>query len=385
MRITFLPKLLFFVSLLALLCVQATAQAVVADASKVLPEAVGDFRAQGAARPVALELGQLKPEDFQITSTAARDYVSGGEKLRVTLVQTNSASAAYSLLKYQASRPAPSRTQFLEGLGVVSLAGQNRLRFIKGQTFVEVTGAQASADASMREFAQQFAATLEGEEGELPALALHLPDREKVNEKTAYAVTLPALQTAVGRQPVLDAVSFEGGAEAVAAGYDTGRLVIIEYTTPQYAGDNDKLIKERIAQLREAGQPVPTSYRRIGNYSVFVFDAPDEQAATSLVENVKWEKDVRWLGESPNTLKRAQRAYYDMTGSTILNVLIVTGLSILVCLGVGGLFGGAVFLYRRSQSTVTEAFTDAGGMVRLNIDDITPETDASELLGRGDK
>ncbi|HYP54568.1 MAG TPA: hypothetical protein VEQ42_13545, partial [Pyrinomonadaceae bacterium] len=149
-----------------------------------------------------------------------------------------------------------------------------------------------------------------------------------------------------------------------------------------YASDNDARVRQRVEQLRAAGRPVPSSYRRIGNYSAFVFGATDERAAAGLLDGVKYEKDVRWLDRNPNVLVRAQQAYTNMTGGVILTALKITGLSILLCLGVGALVGGAVFLYRRSH-TPEAVYTDAGGMVRLNIDDITHETATQPRLLEG--
>src|ERR1700748_1066359 len=74
---------------------------------------------------------------------------------------------------------------------------------------------------------------------DVPVLVMHLPDWErKVGEGAVYAVSLPALQQAAGNRPALDVVSFGGGAEAVTAKYDDARLVIVEFTTPQYAANN---------------------------------------------------------------------------------------------------------------------------------------------------
>ena len=85
-------------------------------------------------------------------------------------------------------------------------------------------------------------------------LVLHLPEWEKAYEQADYAISLAALQSAAGNRPALEALSFEGGAEAVTAVYGQSRLVIVEFTTPQYAQDNDTRINERIRQLREEGQ-----------------------------------------------------------------------------------------------------------------------------------
>ena len=221
--------------------------------------------------------------------------------------------------------------------------------------------------------------------GDVPVLVMHLPDWEKKAD-IGYAVSLPALQQAAGNRPALDAVNFDGGTEAATAKYEEGRLVIVEYTTPQYAVDNDAQINERIAQLRAAGQPVPSAYRRVGNYSVFVFDAPDAAAADKLAAGVKYEKDVRWLGRNPHANEIAMKYYTSTMGSVIITTLITTGLAILLCLGVGGTIGGAVFLYRRARHTAQEIYSDAGGMLRLNIEDVNaPRPPSTKLLRRGEE
>ena len=222
------------------------------------------------------------------------------------------------------------------------------------------------------------------EPGGVPVLVMHLPEWEKkAAGEVGYARSLPELQKAAGNQPALDAFDFDSGVEAATAKYAGGRLVIVEFPTPQHSVDADARINERIAQLKAAGQPAPSGYRRTGNYSVFVFDAPDSAAAENLLAQVKYEKDVRWLGRNPHTEEIAMRHYTSTMGGVILSTLITTGLAILLCLGVGGLIGGLVFLHRRSQQAAQEVYTDAGGMVRLNIEDLNTPPAASSLLGRG--
>jgi hypothetical protein len=234
--------------------------------------------------------------------------------------------------------------------------------------------------AGTRAQAQAGGQEAEGSGG-VPVLVMHLPDWErKVKEGYGYARSTPALQKAAGNQPALDAFSFDEGTEAVTAKYEDGRLVIVEFPTPQHAFDADNAITQRIAELKAAGQPVPSSYKRVGNYSVFVFDAPDGTAAEKLISGVKYEKDVRWLGRNPHAEEIAVRAYTSTMGGVILTTLITTGLAILACLGVGGLIGGAVFLHRRSRQTAAEVYTDAGGMVRLNIENLNTPPSSSKLL-----
>jgi hypothetical protein len=232
--------------------------------------------------------------------------------------------------------------------------------------------------------AQELAA--EGAGSEIPVLLKHLPDWETVQARAVYVETMPALKGLLPNQPVLDAVSFDGGTEAATATYDGGaRLVILEYQTPQLAFDADAAIKARIGELRGAGQIVPSTYRRVGNYAVFVFDAPNEAAASALVDKVKYEQEVRWLGENPYAVERANRAWLNMSTSVIVNTVKATGLAIATCLGIGGIFGGWIFMRRRAQAALTEKFSDAGGMLRLNLDEMSAQNNTARLLGQGDK
>ncbi|HYP01423.1 MAG TPA: hypothetical protein VER76_14635, partial [Pyrinomonadaceae bacterium] len=87
--------------------------------------------------------------------------------------------------------------------------------------------------------------------GEIPVLVQHLPDWETAQARARYVDALPALKEAVPDQPVLDALPFDGGTEAVTATYEGGaRLVIVEYATPQSAFDADAWVNARLAALR---------------------------------------------------------------------------------------------------------------------------------------
>ena len=267
--------------------------------------------------------------------------------------------------------------------GIIKL--QDGLAFVHGPLIVNIKYSIPEVIGLGREeavrLATELSMTLEPSENDLPVLIKHLPDWENVRNNTPYAVSLPVLQTAAGGRPVLDAISFEGGAEAVTATYGPSRLVIVENTTPQLATTQDARFNARLKELRDSGQPVPTLYRRVGNYSVFVFDAPDEATAAKLVDSIKYEQVVQWLGDNPNDLRRAQRRYTETTAGVIIAVLKASGLSLLLCLGVGAVFGGIVFRRRRQQQTAQEAFSDAGGMVRLNLDEMTAQYDSGKLLG----
>ncbi|HYX41388.1 MAG TPA: hypothetical protein VE821_06810, partial [Pyrinomonadaceae bacterium] len=234
--------------------------------------------------------------------------------------------------------------------------------------------------AALINFARTLAGTLDKGTGEIPPLATHLPAWNTAQERAVYGVSLSGLQAVVRNQPVLDAVSFAGGTEAVTAKYDQGQVVISEFQTPQLAADNDARVGQRIAELRAQNQAVPSAYRRVGNYAVFVFDAPSEQAANGLIDQVKYEKVVQWLGDDPHRFERANRFWLNMSGSLIINTVKATALAILLCLGIGSVFGSVIFARRRAQAALREQYTDAGGMVRLNLDELAAQPAPARLL-----
>jgi hypothetical protein len=212
----------------------------------------------------------------------------------------------------------------------------------------------------------------------VPVLLKHLPNWESVQKQAKYVVTLDDLKSAVPNQPVLDAVSFEGGTEAVTANYGESQLAIVEFGTPQFSVDNDQRIAAKIQELRSQSQPAPTAYRRVGNYSVFVFNATDEASANQLIDQVQYQKTVQWLGEDPHLYRKLQRYFAETSAGVLVAVLKSSGLSLIACLAIGGLFGFLLFRQRRAQSAA--AFSDAGVSVRLNLDELTDAHNHARML-----
>ena len=358
------------------------------EAAKFLPERIGDFRAQGAAlMPKAGIFEQHAPEDFGAFSHAARTYISpDGKAFVAELVKTRTDAGAYALLTNSGMYSTSSQGVKLNDVGTAQMITPGGIAFFKGAAFVQIYSPNKTVgnDEGVITLARLLAQSLNGGEGDIPVLIKHLPDWETALTHATYTVSASSLRKAAGNQPVLEAISFEGGTEAVAATYGASRLVLVEYTTPQLATSSDARITARIKELGDAGQSVPTAYRRVGNYSVFVFNAPDQSTAAQLIDRVSYEQVVQWLGDNPRALERAQRIYTQTTAGIILAVIKASGLAILLCLSVGGIFGTLVFRHRRAQQAATAAYSDAGNMIRLNIDDLTPQTNPARLLGRGD-
>lgn len=210
----------------------------------------------------------------------------------------------------------------------------------------------------------------------IPVLTKHLPDYENIRNSATYILNQNDLRNALGEKQVFDTIDFAGGTEAVTATYSQGKLLIVEFTTPQASVDADN----KINQLLATGQNPPIFYRRIGNYNAFVFDGTDEASANALLDQVKYEKNIQWLGENPFTLRNAERAFILTTSDIFLTTVVVIssgiGFSILA-----GLIVGVIFFYVRNQKRASmKAFSDAGGMVRLNLDGFTPEILPERLL-----
>lgn len=211
----------------------------------------------------------------------------------------------------------------------------------------------------------------------IPVIIKHLPDWENTRNRAAFITNSDELKNALGNRPVFDLVDFSSGTEAAAAPYNEGNLLIVEYTTPQESIDVDNKINQRLAEL--GGNP-QIFYRRIGNYNVFLFDGTDEAQANTLFDQIKYQKVVQWLGEDPTLYARAQRFFAQRTSeifiSTVYFILIGLG-SAITC----GIVGGFLYFRRHKQRIAgMEAFSDAGGMTRLNLDGFTPDSVTDRLL-----
>ena len=351
----------------------------VEGAAKALPDSLGSFRALGPVRP--MEIGF-----WEVVAAGERNYRSlDGESLSVTLLLTKSDSSAYALLTTGlVSSNFTERVQPTREVGTLCYLAPNQVEFFKGPAHVWINskGARKNSTA-MIDFARQLSDRLDKGDGDIPVLVKHLPDWPSSERRSSYAVDLANLKQLVPAQPVLEAVSFEGGTEAVTAIYGASQLVIVEFTTPQLAGDNDRSIIGKIHELWQQGKPAPTAYRRVGNYSVFVFNAPNEQTANQLIDQVKYEQVVQWLGDNPNWLKEAQRRYTETIFGTFVAVVKTSGLAAVLCFGVGGFLGALLFMRRRAEQKTQRAYSDAGGMTRLNLDELTAETNATRLIGSG--
>jgi len=358
-----LSKVIVLVALLFAFASSAFADTASAP-TPLLPVTIGKFRKSNliAAKP-----------DLEVA-----EYVgSKGEMLTVEISRLRQDAQAYEVLsKARLTKP---NAEIVNNIGTAGFATDDQIAFFKGQHFVRIRNEKGNP-ANLNELAQSLSDTLDKGEGDIPALVKHLPEPEVTQKNAVFVNSFTALRSYPFDYPVLDAVQSAGNADAVFATYGQSKILIVEFNTPQLATENDQRIIARVQELWKLGQPAPSSYRRVGNYSVFVFDAPDEMMANYLIGQVKYEQVVQWLGDNPNIYKEAQKQYINTTLGVLVSVLKASGYALIMCLGLGGLFGGLLFSYRRAQQKQETAYSDAGGMLRLNLDELTPETDPTRLL-----
>jgi uncharacterized protein DUF6599 len=338
-----------------------------------LPAETGKFRKvkSGAEPPGILYL----VKGTNPVETEQAEYVAAnGERFTVEFIKFGQEGKAYELLSLAAVAARSKGTADITDIaGVAGYNTGDQLAFFKGANFVMIRSTKPAADnANLIALAQSLSEPLDQGDGEVPVLIKHLPNPDEAHKTAVFVSSFDTLDRLL-EHPVLTAVKADGNADAAIASYGLSQVVIVEFNTPQLASENDRRITARIQELWNSGQPAPSAYRRVGNYSVFVFNARDEQTAKQLIDQVHYEQVVSWLGENPNILRRAEERYIDTTLGVLVTVLKASGYALVGCLGLGGLVGALLFGYRRSQQKAFTAYSDAGGMMRLNLDELSAD------------
>ena len=339
------------------------------EPTRTLPDQIAKFRYSTASE-------QKEAPTSDSVATEQAEYIgAGGARIRVELVRLRQDAKAYELLSLTA---AAAQAQITTAYGTAGFQRENEIAFFKGSNFVRLRNVKGDP-ANLITLAQELSGTLDKGEADIPVLIKHLPNPEEAQKSAVFLHSFVNLNPLGLQQGVLTAIDSGGNADAVLARYEQSKMLVVEFNTPQLAKDNDDRIIARIQQLWKLGEPAPTAYRRVGNYSVFVFDAPDEQSAKQLIDQVKYEQTVQWLGENPYLYKEAEKHYINTTLGVLVTVLKASGYALLACVGIGALAGALLFTRRRAQQSRT-AYSDAGGMLRLNLDELTPETNPARLL-----
>ncbi|RMH33667.1 MAG: hypothetical protein D6687_04515 [Acidobacteria bacterium] len=214
---------------------------------------------------------------------------------------------------------------------------------------------------------RDYSRSQELSEDGIPVIIKNLPDWEKVKDEALLIKNKDELIAVLGERPVFEAIDFIAGTEAAVANYQEGKLLLIEYNTPQLSIEADEKIK---AKLSEAPNDPTVLYKRIGNYNAFVFDITDTKGAEILLGKIKYAKVVKWLSEDPFLYEKIQRSYYITAGQIIVSSIMAVVLGIGISAVLGVFTGILIFQVRQRQRKSWTHFSDAGGMLRLNLDDL---------------
>lgn len=211
----------------------------------------------------------------------------------------------------------------------------------------------------------------------IPVIVKHLPEWKKKRSSTIFINNKNDLRKSIGERRILEAIDFIAGTEAVTAMYPEGKLLIVEYSTPQASVDTDKKVKNYFSS---PDAETNLYYRRIGNYNVFLFDGTNRIAANLLFDQIKYEKVVRWLGSDPFAQQRAERTFIRETKTFFIATVMVILSGLLTALVIGTITGIIFYNLRRRQRREMAAFSDGGGLTRLNLDQLTAEIIPSRFL-----
>ncbi|HXF39352.1 MAG TPA: DUF6599 family protein [Blastocatellia bacterium] len=358
---------------------------------RLLPDSLAGFKATGPASIVATDnlselVGDNKSEvyrEYRVASAVSREYAG----TRVDIFETKNQFAAFGLFTYNTGRIANNPAAIDLGSGGARIDGS--VTFWKGNFFVRVGSAsQKSARGDLRieeKLARAVADSIASTSVAVqrPPILDSLPAKSRVPGSEVYVLGPESLTSYAehGR----DLFGFAGDTEAVigayvqaipfvataptlaepgsASIYSPLRLVIVEYHTPQFATDAMTRAEDYASTLPE-GDRNSLIIKRTGNYIVAALGVRDRDLAESLIGSIEYPYTVKWLRNPlwpTNDPFRAQKA-----AEMLLSTFGLLGLILLTVLTGGAVFGTTIFLKRRKRQR--EVFSDAGGMLRLDID-----------------
>jgi hypothetical protein len=333
-------------------------------------------------------------QEYRVTSAASREYAG----VRVDVFETQTQFAALGLFMFNSGAGHAKPIEGQLGSGSARLDGE--LVFWKGTFFVRVgdaTQKSSRGSSGVREALARAVADgiVPGNAAALrPPLLDSLPAASLVPGSQRYFLGPESLNAFLdhGREMF----EFDGDTEAVMGHYwqgegqnggalktlsvdqtppkagkaaDSGAsdssltLLIVECHTPQFATDAMARVTSYISSLPEADQQ-RIVFKRTGNYVVEAVNVQNREYAEGLVSSVqypytvKWLRDPLWPANDPFRMEKA--------ANMLLSTFGLLGLILITVLALGTVFGTTVFLKRRKQQR--EVFSDAGGMLRLDIE-----------------
>jgi len=304
----------------------------------IFPDHIGVFD-KGA--PSALTIPD-RPlfDEFGLEATEQAQYKSGTQHFTATAWRFHDSTGALAF--FEAHRPPGATPAPLSKLSVTTSDG---LIFAYGNYVFQFTGAVPP----QADFQPVYAQLPKLEQSPLPALMSHLPASGLIPNSERYVLGPVCLDRFEPRiAPSIAA--FHVGAEGQMAKYNSPKgqlsLAIFEYPTPTMA-------RERLVEF----QRIPGAMaKRAGPLVAVTIDPPDLDAAERLLAQVRYETNLTWSEKVPtNEVKGFAR--------TLLNIFILAGIILGMCLVAGVAIGGFRILARKLGRPV-----EPDSMITLGLD-----------------
>jgi len=273
--------------------------------------------------------------EYGFVSGQRREYKRDDATLTVTLWQMRDPTGSYGLFTFLQQ---PDMTE-LEGDDAI-LAGGGRWLARRGVYVLDARGENLAPDEAPL-LLTDVPSLRRGEEV-LPQLPAYFPEENLVASSRKFVMGPVALgRLAVPLPPAL--VGFDLGAEAALARYRTAgnavRLLLISYATPQLAARQLRRFEEAPAATTDPGTRRSIYMRRQGSLLAIVLDAPQQAAAESLFDGIRYESFITWNEYVPGPR--------DNVADLLLAAFLLAGFCLLVALVAGISFGGIRYLAKK--------------------------------------
>jgi len=309
----------------------------VAEAA-IFPDQIGAF-IKGSPTSLTMPDRALFDE-FGLEATEQAEYKSDDKHFTATAWRFRDATGAMAF--FQAHRPSGATPAPVLKLAASTSDGSI---FAYGNYVFQFTGAVPPAT----DLAPVYAQLPKLEQSPLPALLGFLPSAGLIANSERYVLGPVALERFEPRIPP-SVAAFHLGAEGQLAKYKSPKgplsLAIFNYPTPNMA-------REQLIEF----QKIPGAMaKRAGPLVAVTIDPPDLDSAERLLAQVRYETNLTWSQKVPtNEVKGFAR--------TLLNIFVLAGIILGMCLVAGIAIGGFKVLARKMGRRV-----DPDAMITLGLD-----------------
>lgn len=315
-----------------LLVLLLTSLAVAQQPKAMLPEVFAGWERSGAANtgsdPAAIDPTSAKVlKEYGFTGFETASYNKSDRKLTVRAIAFQDASGAYGAFTFY--RQPRMQT---ENIGTMAASANEEVFFFRGNVLVDAKFDRVTAmsGGELRELAAALPFG-NGPSMSLPTLPNYLP-REHMVTNSAKFILGPETLMAVGGPIDATQADFSRNPEVLLSKYadgpDTADVALIEYPTPQIAGDRLKIFEQAKAQQQGSTFEV----KRTGPIVALVKGNVSDSTAKKILARVNYEADVTW-NENTGLSKK------DNIGNLVIAASLLAGIIFLFSVGFGAIVG----------------------------------------------